>query len=362
MRGGRREGGQGESLEARRGERREDRKGTAPEGAGPEKAASEGAAPEGAAPEGAAPERAGLRQALAAALAMTGATFFFAMMDSTAKYLGASYAVPQIVFVRYATHLALMVVLLGCTRRLIATAKSRRPGIQLLRSGVLVATTGAFFLALRSLPLAEAIGVMMLSPVLTTLLSALFLRERVERHRWAAVAAACAGALIVARPGGAVFQAAGLAALLAAFLYAVYQILTRRLAGVDGQATTLLYSASVGTLLLLPTAPFWWEPFARADMLFAMAMGVYAIGAHGLLYLAYARAPASLAAPFGYTGIFWATLFGWVIFGDLPDWPTFAGIAVIVAGGLYILWREAAQGLPPSGPPRPGPPPEKAAA
>ncbi|MDA8010074.1 MAG: DMT family transporter [Alphaproteobacteria bacterium] len=288
------------------------------------------------------------RTVLLAAAVMCLATLFFSLLDSTAKYLGAQYAIAQIVFVRYATHLLFIAAFLAAAGKLRKSAKSGNLRLQLIRSATLILTTIVFFWALRFLPLAEAIAVMLLTPIFTTLLAVPLLRERVGLYRAAGILIGLAGGLIVVRPGGEVFQPAGAAALFAAFTYALYQIQTRRLSAFDGPMTTTLYTSLVGTVAVLPVVPFVWSPFAGGDLIFAAALGVYAILSHGLLIFAFSLAPASLVTGFGYVNIFWATLLGWVFFRDFPDALTIAGVAVIILGGLFILWRESVRNLDPS--------------
>ncbi|MGR4000849.1 MAG: DMT family transporter [Alphaproteobacteria bacterium] len=288
------------------------------------------------------------RTVLLAAAVMCLATFFFALLDSTAKYLGIQYAIIQIVFVRYATHFLFITAFLAATGKLKKAARTTNLKLQLLRSTTLICTTIVFFWALRFLPLAEAIAVMLLTPIFTTLLAIPILKERVGPYRSIGILIGVIGGLIVIRPGGEIFQPAGFAALLASFTYALYQIQTRRLSAFDGPVTTTLYTSIVGTLVVLPIVPFVWQPFTNIDLVLAAALGIYAILSHGLLIIAFSLAPASLVTGFGYVNILWATLLGWIFFHDFPDRLTILGVAIITLGGLFILYRESVRGLGPS--------------
>lgn len=287
---------------------------------------------------------------LRTAAAMTVAMFFFALLDSTAKYLSGIYAISLVVFVRYASHLLLLAAFFAASGRLRRALHSANPRLQLLRSANLVVITLLFFSALKFLPLVESLAIMLLTPLFVTILSLTLLREKVGYHRLAGIGIGLLGACLVLRPGGAVFQPAALLALGASVGYATYQILTRRVSAIDSTDTTALYSSLVGTLVTGIAMPFALAEgggLSPRDTLFAAAMGANAVFAHGLLVVAFATAPASLATGFGYTNMLWISLFGWLFFREFPDTLTWVGILTICAGGFYILRRETRRGLPP---------------
>ena len=164
------------------------------------------------------------------------------------------------------------------------------------------------------------------------------------------------GALLIIRPGAAVFQPASLLAFSTAFVFSVYIILTRKLAGLAPRLQSLFFCALVGAVLMTPIAPFVWQPLGWLDWLGFAAIGTIAAVGHLLLLRAYEQAPASVLAPLGYFEIVSTVALGWLLFGDLPDAWTWTGILVIVGSGVFVtLWtserasRVAAQAGQPAG-------------
>lgn len=266
------------------------------------------------------------------------AVLMFVALDTLAKLLTESYPVWQVVWARYVFHLLLIALVLH--RALPATLRTRRLPLQLFRSLLLVATTVLFFLGLRLLPLAEAAAVMLLGPLFITALSVPLLREKVGPRRWAGVGVGLIGALIVIRPGTDVFVLASLLPLSAALINAFYHITTRQLSRTDSPMTTLAYSALVGAAVTSLAAPFFWVSPDAVGWLMMAGVGLLGGGSHFCLIKAYGEAPAAVVAPFGYSNIVWAVIFGLVIWGDLPDAWTLLGAAVLVGSGLYVFHRE----------------------
>jgi drug/metabolite transporter (DMT)-like permease len=270
---------------------------------------------------------------------MLGATLMFVSLDALAKYLSQSYPVPQVVWARYAALVVLLVLYLG--RRLPGVLRTRRLGLQVWRAVALLLTTGLFFSALSFLPLADATAIMFVAPILVTALSMPLLGERVGPRRWASIVVGFGGALMIIRPGTAAMDPAALLVLAAATCYALYQIMTRRLSRSDPPMTTLFYSAIVGAVLASVTIPFEWvAPRSLGDGLALATLGVFGGLGHFLLIKAFDAAPAATISGFGYFTLIWATLVGFVLFGDLPDLWTVLGALVIAGSGLYILHRE----------------------
>ena len=285
---------------------------------------------------------------LQCAAVMIVGTMFYALGDSVAKFLAIRYPVWEIIFIRYATHLFLFLIFLTATKRLKSSVRTTRPKLQLVRSALLIGMNVTFFLALRHLPLAEAMSLFMLAPLMVCLLAVPFLGETIGKHRVLSVAIGIIGALILLRPGGALFQPAAIWALLATLGYAFYLMLTRMLADSDSVATTTLYTAIVGFVISGILAPFNWQAIEPQHVAFACFLGVLAIVAHGLIIIGFTIAPASLAAVFDYVALFWGALFGLLFFAEFPDAIAWCGIATIVASGVYLLWRETHHKLPPT--------------
>jgi drug/metabolite transporter (DMT)-like permease len=171
-------------------------------------------------------------------------------------------------------------------------------------------------------------------------LAALVLREQVGPRRWAGVLVGMVGALIIIRPGGEIFSLASLLPLGAAFLYASYSIATRMLNADESPMTTLVYSAALGSVVASILAPFHWTTPTLTDAAMMLSMGIFGGVGHYVLIVAFTYASASALAPFNYTSLIWATLLGFVVFGDLPDQWTLFGASLIVAAGVYVWWRE----------------------
>lgn len=283
------------------------------------------------------------RERLVAIVLMCGALLCFTGIDTSAKWLGERVDTLQVVFARYLGSILLIALFVnGFTSP--GVTRTARPGLQVLRSALLLGATLLNFIALRWLQLAETMAIMFSTPFLVALLAGPFLGERIGPRRLAAIAVGFVGVLVVVRPGLAGFHPAALLSLGAAACTALYGVTTRMLAGRDSSRTTLVYSGLVGLAVTAPIAPFVWEapPSATAWLLLG-AIGAFGAAGHWLLILAHERAPAAVLAPFFYTQIVWMIALGWLVFGDLPDGSTIAGAAVVVASGLYLFSRERAR-------------------
>jgi drug/metabolite transporter (DMT)-like permease len=204
-------------------------------------------------------------------------------------------------------------------------------------------TTGLFNAGIRTISLATATAIMFTSPILVTVLSIPLLGEQVGWRRWAGVICGSAGALIIVRPwtsGGEALGIGVLFLLAAAFLNANYQIVTRKVRLHDPAMTSLLYTAAAGAAVTSLIVPWYWSWPTAFDWLLFIAAGLAGGIGHLCLIQAFRRAPASVVAPFSYSALIWATLFGFLIFSEWPDLWTWAGAAIIIASGLYIFHRE----------------------
>ena len=167
------------------------------------------------------------------------------------------------------------------------------------------------------------------------------LGEKVGWRRWAAVLVGLAGTMIVVRPGSEVFQWAALLPIGSALFFALFQLITRKLAGQDGTMTTLLYTQVVAAAGALLAAPFFWTPISLYQLGYTFLAGFVGLAAHICMFNAFRLADASLLAPINYTRIVASVLLGYIIFGELPDIYTIVGGVVIVASGLFVIWRES---------------------
>ncbi len=272
---------------------------------------------------------------------------FFSTLDATAKYLVHDHTLFVVVWARYVGQM-LVTTPIAWHRGGAQFWRTRHAGVQLARSLCLVVATACFFGGLRFLPLAEASAITFLAPMFAIVLSMPVLGERPTRARWLSAIGGFAGILILVRPGSAVFHPATGLLVIAAVSNALYQLLTRKLPN-DSPHTTLFYSGLVGTVALSLALPFADLPgeITSRDAMFLVVLGLLAGVGHWFLITAFLRAPASLVAPFTYLQMIWATLYGYLVFSQLPDGLSALGMAIIVASGvaLVVHERRAAAGI-----------------
>ena len=261
------------------------------------------------------------------------------VMDGLAKLLSARYPTFEIVWARYFFHFILLLPLV-LHRYGSAAFSLQRPGLQLFRGSLLMVSTACFFGAIASIPLADTLAVVFVYPFVVTALSPWFLGERVGIWRWGAVAVGFIGALIVIRPGFQALSPAMLMALGAGCIYAVYVLVTRKMAGSDPPLKTLLMTGVVGTVVMTLILPFVWITPTPADLAIMASLGVLAAAGHYMIIVAHEWASAPQLAPYSYVEIVSATVVGYVLFRDLPAPMTWLGIIIIVLSGIVIAWRE----------------------
>lgn len=267
------------------------------------------------------------------------AVFLFIMLEMTAKAAADHIPVAQTVWARYFSHLALMTLFLAPRygRRLVAT---KRPGLQLARSLFLLTMTGCTFFSLRHLQMVEVTTIGFAAPFFVAALSVPLLGERVGVHRWAAIALGFVGVAIAMRPGLGVFQWASLVILFGAFMNALYLILTRKAKDED-PIVSIYFTSFAGALIMSLIVPFVWvTPTEPMGWVIMVALGLFGGLGHFLLILGHTMAPASLLAPFYYTQLAFSVGVGYAVFGDVPDEFTIAGALIVLASGLYLIYRE----------------------
>jgi len=271
---------------------------------------------------------------------VVGGIFFLTLSDANAKWLGSSYNPLQILFLRALIALPFVATLafwLG-GRRVLRTA---HPGLHLIRGAINVVSAYCFYLGLRLLPLAEATAIAFAAPLFVTALSVLILKERVDAKRWLAVLAGFAGVLIVVRPGTDAFQAATLLPLVTALLYAVMMITARGIGRGEGMLTTTLYIV-LGQLVCSAVAlPWVWVAPALDDLPYFGAVALFSTLGLALITQGFRIGPASVVAPFDYTGLNWATILGWIFWREAPDAYAYLGALFIAGSGVYIAVRES---------------------
>jgi drug/metabolite transporter (DMT)-like permease len=282
-------------------------------------------------------------QTLTGILLMVAAVSLFPASDAMSKYLTADYPALQILWLRHIVQLAMVLAMLAAGRRW-SLMRTRQPGLQLLRGALTVAATLLFIMALKFVPLVDAVTILFAQSLIMVALSVPILGERVGIHRWGAVIVGFAGILIVMRPGLGVVHWAASLALICALCNALYQIVTRRLAETDSAITTFFYVSAIGVVALAPTMPFVWVEVTEEGWLWILGAGLFGGMGHYLMIRAFDFAGASVLAPFNYAQIGAATLLGYLWFGDLPDRWTILGLVIVIGSGLYILERERRAG------------------
>lgn len=271
---------------------------------------------------------------------VTGATLCFAALDACAKWLVQSLPVAEVVWLRFATHVLIMAGWL-LPRHGLALMKLGRPKLHLLRGCMLAAMTALNFWALQYLQLAETGAIQFSVPILIALLSAWWLHERLDARRWVAVVCGFAGVLLVIRPGSQAFHPAILLSVFNALLYAIFNLLTRRMAATDSPESMQFVSALIATLWLAPFAWAVWQwPTTALQWALAFACGFFGGVGHQCVAMAHRHASAAVLGPFLYQQILYMTLWGWLLFNQVPDAFVVAGAAVVVLSGLYLLWLE----------------------
>jgi len=270
---------------------------------------------------------------------MAAGMFLFSGVDTMAKFLTDTLHPVQIVWCRQLGLLSGVFLLIALRGR--SVLHSAHPKLQIGR-GVLAAFSATLFIVgIRYVPLADAVAITFVAPFMVTVLGALILREPVGVRRWTAVTIGFLGALIVIRPGmGVLHPAAGLL-VIAATAFALRQVLSRLLAGQDSTQTTVAYTAIVSWILLTIPLPFFWQaPASGFEIFLLVAMAVIAAVGETLVIMALDAAQAVVIAPVHYSLIIWGTLYGYFVFGQLPDGWTWLGAMIICASGLYTLNRE----------------------
>ena len=289
-----------------------------------------------------------------------GASLFFSFNDMAIKFISDDYALHQVVLIR---SLIGMVVLLAIIVPLdggLKVLRTKRLGLHLVRGLCVVFANMTFFLALAAMPLADAVAIFFIAPLLVTVFSVIFLAEYVGPLRWMAVAVGLVGVVIMMRPGSSSFQFAALLPLLAAVFYAGLHILTRKIGGTERASTMTFYimitfivvSTAMGlaagdgryaggsdaSLEFLFRAWVWPDP---KDYLIFVGLGIASSFGGFLISQAYRLCEVGLAAPFEYTALVLAIFWGVLVFGEWPDAMDWVGVTLIIGSGMFMLWRES---------------------
>lgn len=266
------------------------------------------------------------------------------IMDAAAKYMSARIPTLQLVWARFFFHTWLLIPI-ALWHHPVRELFPHRAGLQTVRALMILCATALFFKAVALLPLADTLAVFFIYPFIITAFAPWVLGDRVGVWRWTATIIGFIGALVIIQPGFATLTHGVLFAIGAGFSYSFYALSTRKLAGIDPPLVTLFFTGLIGLVVTSVLLPFAWVAPQTGDWMLMAVMGVVSAAGHYCVILASESAPTPLLAPLAYVEIISATLLGYFIFADLPDRMTWIGIAIIVASGIVIAWREKVRGI-----------------
>lgn len=266
-------------------------------------------------------------------------TLLFSVLWCLVKVLSERYPVNEVAFFRNAFGLVpvLMMIAASSGRRLM---HAHRLAGHIWRSVIGVTSMLLGFWSYHLMPLADAVAISFAAPLMVTALSVPLLGEKVGIHRWTAVVVGFGGVLVIVHPSSQVFSLGALVAISAAFAGSLAMVTVRQLNRIDRPLTIVFYFTLLSSLFTALPLPFSWITPTPMDWGLAMLMGL--VGGTGQYFMtrAFALAPAALVSPFNYAGLLWATGFGWLIWGDIPAPHVFVGAFIVMASGLFILYRE----------------------
>src|SRR6056297_920734 len=300
------------------------------------------------------------RSNLMGALFALAAVMCFSLNDVGIKFLSDRYALHQVILIRSVIGTLVLLAVIMPLAGGLRVMRTRRLGAHLLRGVCVVFANMCLVLGLAAMPIADAVAVFFVSPLIITIFSVIFLRETVGARRWAAIAVGFIGVMVIVKPGTAAFQLASLLPVAAATLYAVIHIVARKIGGTESAATMAFYIqatfivASVIFGVTLghgnfagsghPSLEFLlrpWGPVAAGDWPLFGLLGLTGVLGGFFISQAYRLSEAAFAAPFEYVAMPMAIMWGVTVFGTWPDATAWIGIALIVGSGLYLVWRES---------------------
>lgn len=292
------------------------------------------------------------RIGLGIGLAIAG-MFGMAVMDTCAKLLGAGYTVSQIILFR--NGIGALAIFVFALSRLsgLNGLRPQMPGLLVLRSALNLMAAFCFFTALRYMPLADAFAIAFAAPLFITALSVPLLGEHVGFRRWSAVIFGFVGVLFIVRPDPGNFRIESLLPLGAALSYALSMLIGRKMTRHMTTSAIMFWPSLVAVVVSASLMPWHWHPPDAADGILFVAMGLIGTLGMSMITQGYRHAPASVIAPFDYTVLFWGAIFGWLIWNDIPGIDVLIGSGILIASGLYILYRESGvyrPVQPPAGP------------
>jgi len=268
------------------------------------------------------------------------AFFIFATSDVLQKYATINHTIFQIIFFRY---LFLLIISFVESKRKNNKFfyKTKNLKLQLTRSLTSVIETVFFVSSFKYLSLASVHTVASLAPVFVIILSMLFLKEKIDKRLWSIIFFGFLGVLIILRPGFEIFDIKSLLPLGAGFFFGLYQVITKKASEYDSDETSLFFISIFGLIIITVLLFIYWQPFTLISFFILPLIGLMMTLAHYSLIIALARAPASKIQPFHFTLIFWAILFGYVFYNDVPDIPTLVGGFIIALTGIFVIKNQS---------------------
>lgn len=276
---------------------------------------------------------------------MIATTMVFATQDGISRHLAGTYNTYMVVMVRYWFFAAFVVFLAARSRGgLRATARTDQLGLQVLRGALLAAEICVAVYGFTLLGLIESQAVFISYPLLVAALSGPVLGESVGWRRWIAIGLGLIGVLVILQPGMGVFKLAAVIPFVAALMFAVYGLLTRYVARRDSTATSFFWTGVAGAVLMTAVGIWYWQPMVGSDWLWMALLCVLGVCGHWLLIKCYEMAEVSAVQPFAYFHLVWVAILGLSIFAETLRINVAIGAGIIIAAGLFTLWRERAQG------------------
>ncbi len=271
---------------------------------------------------------------------MISATLVFAMQDGISRHLAGNYNVLMVVMIRYWFFAAFVISIArrqsGGVRR---TAATTQPLLQIIRGALLAGEICVTVLAFVLLGLVETHAVFICYPLLVAALSGPVLGEFVGWRRWMAIGIGFVGVLIILQPGRGVFSAVALVPLLGAFMFAFYGLLTRYAARKYSTATSFFWTGVVGVVIMTAVGIWNWEPMTAPDWVWMGILSISGVLGHWLLIRCYEVAEASAVQPFAYLQLVFVSALGISVFGETVHANVAFGAFLVVAAGLFSLWR-----------------------
>ena len=265
----------------------------------------------------------------------------FAIQDVLSLHLTHATNIYMVVMVRFwFVGLFAIVLALRAQGGLSAALRSQKPIIQIIRGVLLILEVSVIQLAFLKLGLIETHAVFVCYPLLITVMSGPLLGEKVGWRRWSAVAVGFIGVLIILNPGGGVFSPWAIVPFIAASLFALYGILTRRVAQYDSTTSSFLYTGLVAAVLITPFGLYHWQPLYGMDLLWMIALCLCAAVSHWLLIKAYDVAEASAIQPFAYFQLPIVSILGVIFFAEVLRWNVALGVTIVIAAGIFTLLRQ----------------------